>query len=177
MQHQLLNHKAGVALEARAARRGWQLDRAFLIDRQLRSRAAPPAPLVAAVRRLRIGRLLHAARLAVWLDIRPRRTALEPRDLVALSRNHSAQIGNLLQQLDHQQLQLSRRKIVNVLGKRHARKESDSRRLENLIIVPLPRLLPLLPKSPVSCEENRAPRTEGRDFRGESLLDEFSISK
>jgi hypothetical protein len=106
MRHQLLNHKAGVALETRAGRSRSQLDFAFLIDCQLRSRAAAPAPLLA--RRLRIGRLLHAARLAIRLDIRPRRTALEPRDLVALRRNPSAQTGHLLQRLDHQQLQLAR---------------------------------------------------------------------
>ena len=32
-------------------------------------------------------------------------------------------------------------------------------------------------ESPVSGEEYRAPRTEGRDFRGESLVDDFSISE
>jgi hypothetical protein len=145
MHYQLLNHKAGVALETRAGRSRSQLDFAFLIDCQLRSRAAAPAPLLA--RRLRIGRLLHAARLAVRLDIRPTRTTLKPRDLIALRRNRSAQIGNLLQQLHYQQLQLAGRKTVNVLGQRHTRRESDSRRLENLIIVPLPRLLPLLRES------------------------------
>src|SRR5580704_12191776 len=152
MQHQLLNHKAGVALETRAGRRCGQLDFAFFIDRQLGPRAAAAAPLVDAAHRLWIG-LLHAARFAVRLDLRPRRTALEPCDLVALRRNRSAQIGHLLQQLHHQQLQLGRRKSVNVLGQRHARRESDSRRFENLIIVPLPRLLPLLPTEEVTMSK------------------------
>src|SRR5271156_2335262 len=35
----------------------------------------------------------------------------------------------------------------------------------------------LAAKSPVSGEECRTPRTEGRDFWGESPLDEFSISE
>jgi hypothetical protein len=98
MQHQLPNHKAGVALEARAARRCWQFDRAFLIDRQLRSLLPRRRRSLRPCGGFGSGRLLHAARLAVWLDIRPRRTALEPPDLVALRCNRSAQTGNLLQQ-------------------------------------------------------------------------------
>jgi hypothetical protein len=35
----------------------------------------------------------------------------------------------------------------------------------------------LAAKSPISSEEYRATRAEGRDFRGESPLDEFSISE
>jgi amidase len=89
---------------------------------------------------LRIGRLLHAARL----DIRPRRPALQPCDLVALGRNRSLQFRYLLQKLHYQALQLGRRQTVNILGQRHARKESDSPRLGNLIIIPTPPLLPLL---------------------------------
>ena len=44
--HQVLHHEAGVALEAGAGRRRGDLDVAFLVDRQLRTRAAPPAPLL-----------------------------------------------------------------------------------------------------------------------------------
>ena len=42
----------------------------------------------------------------------------EERDLVALRRNPSAQIGHLLQQLHHQQLQLGRRKTVRPASRR-----------------------------------------------------------
>src|ERR1700674_1930472 len=79
---------SGSMLEAEEAR---------LVDRQLRTRAATPAPLLGTARPLRIGRLLHAARLAVRLDVRSARPALEPRDLVTLSRNRSAQVCHLCQ--------------------------------------------------------------------------------
>src|SRR5271167_227321 len=88
--------------------------------------------------------LLHAARLAIRFDVRPTRSALEPRDLIALGRNRSLQCRHLFQKLQNQVLQLGRRQTVNILRRRHAHKESDSRRLVNLIIIPLPRLLPLL---------------------------------
>src|ERR1700691_4082642 len=44
--HEVLHHEAGVAFEARACRRCGHLDLAFLIDRQLRARAAASAPLL-----------------------------------------------------------------------------------------------------------------------------------
>jgi hypothetical protein len=56
---------------------------------------------------------------------------------------------HLLQKPQYQALQLGRRQTINILGQRHAHKESDSRRLENLIIIPMPRLLPLLPFGPL----------------------------
>src|ERR1700735_5414327 len=98
--------------------------------------------------RLRTVRLLHAARLAIRFDVRPTRPALKPRDLVALGRNRSLQCRHLFQKLQNQVLQLGRRQTVNILKRRHAHKESDSRRLENLIIIPMPRLFPLYLRLP-----------------------------
>src|SRR5271170_7369547 len=87
--------------------------------------------------------MIDATIVAIRFDIRPTRSALEPRDLVAPGRNRSLQCRHLFQKLQNQVLQLGRRLTVNILRRRHAHKESDSRRLENLIIIPMPRLLPL----------------------------------
>jgi hypothetical protein len=89
---------------------------------------------------LRLGRLVHPA----GFDVRPPRPALEPGDLVALRRNYSPQFGHFFKQLQHQALQIARRKIIKVCRRRHSHKESDSCTLGNLIIVPPPRVLPLL---------------------------------
>jgi hypothetical protein len=59
-------------------------------------------------------------------------------------RNRSPQIGYVFQQLQHQTLEIGVRKAIEVCGRRHAGKESDSPRLGNLIIIPMPGLLPLL---------------------------------
>ena len=87
---------------------------------------------------------LLACSMPLGFDIRPRRPALEPCDLVALRRNRSLQFRHLFQKPEYQALQLGRRQTINILGQRHARKESDSPRLGNLIIIPTPRLLLLL---------------------------------
>ena len=77
-------------------------------------------------------------------DIRPARAAFEPRNLVALRRNRSPQLRHLFQQLQHQALEISVRKAVEVCGRRHAHNESDSCPLVNRKILPSPRVLPLL---------------------------------
>ena len=69
--------------------------------------------------RLRIGRPLHAARLAIRFDVWPTRSALEPRDLVALGCNRSLQCRHLFQKLQNQVLQL---------GRRQTRAEAESAR-------------------------------------------------
>ncbi len=143
---EILHHKARVSFEPPVGRRGIDADAPLLVDRQLRTRAAAPA-FLAAFRRLRLGRLLHAARLEVRfhirLDIRPHRGAFEPGDLVVFRHHRTPQIRVLRQSFQQQGLQLGARKTVDVLGQNHAQYQSDSRPAENLIIVPMPRLLPL----------------------------------
>jgi hypothetical protein len=68
----------------------------------------------------------------------------EPRNLVALRRNRSPQLRHLFQQLQHQALEISVGKAIEVCGRRHAHNESDSCPLGNRIILPSPRVLPLL---------------------------------
>src|SRR6266852_8978695 len=115
------------------------------MDCKLRPRAAPRAfPLAGASRWL--GPPLHAARL----QVRPTRPALEPRNLVAQSRHHSLQLNYLLPLLDNQALQLGVRQAVKIVRRRHTHLESDSRTLGNLIILPPPRLLPLLLHCPLT---------------------------
>jgi hypothetical protein len=48
----------------------------------------------------------------------------------------------------------SARQAVKIVGRRHARKESDSCRFGNLIIIPMPRVLPLLRRARVSIESS-----------------------
>jgi len=66
--------------------------------------AAAVAPLAFAGQRLRLGRILHAARL----DLRPTRSALQPDDLIAQRRYRLLQFGHLAPQRDHPRLQLGR---------------------------------------------------------------------
>ena len=119
--HQILHQITRVALETRA---GWRIDLelALLVDHQLRARAAAPA-LARPVRRLRLARLFHAARFDVRLDVRPTRPALQPGDLVTQRRDHSPKFRSLLEKLQHQALQLGRRKRVDVGRRRHSRIE------------------------------------------------------
>ena len=134
-----------VPLKREPWRRGCDLDDPLLIDRKFRAGVAP-RPSLAAGRRLRIGCLLHAARL----DVRPRRPALEPCDLVTQRRHHSVQLRQIFALLHHQALELGLRQAIKISGRRingrrHAHVESDLRRLGNLIIIPPPPpLLPLL---------------------------------
>ena len=77
-------------------------------------------------------------------------------DLVTLSRNRSAQLRHLCQKLQHQVLQLGRRQVLKIRGRRHTHLESDSRPFGNLIILPLPRVLPLLLQNVVIvCKHKR----------------------
>src|SRR6266481_8545894 len=144
---QILHHEARTAFEARARRWGHG-DGPLLVDRKLRPRAPSRALPLATSQWLRLSPPLHAARL----DVRPTRPALEPRNLVAQQRYHSLQLDYLLPLLDNHAFQLGVRQAVNILGRRHAHNESDSRRQRNLIILP-PRLLPLLLKGTVSLWE------------------------
>ena len=139
--HQILHHETRVAFEAGAARWCGDFDGPFLVDRKLRPRTAPSAALIAGTpRRLRLGRLLHAARL----DVRPTRTALQPGNLIAQRRNHSLQLNHLFPLLHNQALQLGVRQTVKIRGRRHSQNESNSRPPGNRKIIP-PRVLPLLP--------------------------------
>src|ERR1700683_2662088 len=72
------------------------------------------------------------------------RPAFEAGDLVALRCNRSPQLGHFFKQLQHQALQITQRKIIKVCRRHHSNKESDSCIPGNLIIIPPPRLLPLL---------------------------------
>jgi hypothetical protein len=56
-------------------------------------------------------------------------------------RHHSLLLDDLPPLLDNQAFQLGWRQAVKIVGRRHTHKESDSRRLGNLIITPPP-LLP-----------------------------------
>ena len=148
--HQILHHEARVALEAGAARRRRHFDRPFLMDRKLRPRAASRTLLVAAApRRLRLGPSFHAARL----EVRSRRPALKPRNLVPQRRYHSLQLDHLLPLLDNQALQLGVRQAVQIIGRRHAQNKSDSHPPVNRIIIP-PRVLPLLRSKPVRLRKS-----------------------
>jgi hypothetical protein len=120
--HQILREEARVAFETRAGRPIGR-KRALLVDRQLRSRPAAPAARAMFFRRLRLGRLVHSARL----DIRPARPALQPRDLVTLRSNSSLKLRHFLQQLQHQALQLGGAKGVDVRRRRHSPNESENR--------------------------------------------------
>ena len=138
--HQILHHEIRVAFEAGAARRCGDFDGPFLVDRKLRPLAALfRGSLTVGRRRLRLGRLLHAARL----DVRPTRTALEPGNLVAQRRNHSLQLDHLFPLLHNQALQLGVRQTVKIPGRRHSQNEFDLRPPENCKIIP-PLVLPLL---------------------------------
>src|SRR5271169_253663 len=89
--HQILNQEARVAFETRPGRRvGIEL--ALLINGQLRARAPAPPALARRVRRLRLARLLHAARLDVRLDVRTPRAAFQPRNLVTERTNRAPKL-------------------------------------------------------------------------------------
>ncbi len=128
--HQILHQEARIAFETRARRR-IGLQRPLLINDHLRARAAAPPALARRVRRLRLARLFHAARLDVRLDVRPTRPALQPRDLVTQRRDRSPKLRSLLQKLQHQALELGRRKRVDVRQRRHSPIESENRRFGN----------------------------------------------
>src|SRR5207248_185044 len=105
----------------------------LLVDRKLRPRAASwTFPVARASRGFRLGPPLHAARL----DVRPTRTALQPGDLIPQRRHQSLKLDQLFPLLDDQAFQLGGWQTVQVIGRRHAKNESDSRRSGNLIIIP-----------------------------------------
>jgi hypothetical protein len=64
----------------------------------------------------------------------------EPGNLITKSRHHPLQVADLPPLLDHQALELSIRQWSRSSGGGNADKDTDSRRLGNLIIVPRPRL-------------------------------------
>jgi hypothetical protein len=71
------------------------------LDAGPRCRLAAP-PTLAALRRLRRGPSLHAARLDVGSALQ----AFQPRDLLALPGDHTLELGNLTQQLHDELMQL-----------------------------------------------------------------------
>src|ERR1019366_9646189 len=115
---QILHEETGIAFETRAGR-GRDLKLALLMDRQLRARGAAPTALARRVRRSRLARLFHAARLDVRLDVRPSRATLQPCDLVAKRSNRSLKLRPLFQELQHQTLEFGKRKRVDVRRRRH----------------------------------------------------------
>jgi hypothetical protein len=93
---QILDEETGMAFETRAER--WRdLKLSLLMDRQLRARGAVSTALARRVRRSRLARLFHAARLDVRLDVRPSRATLQPCDLVAKRSNRSLKLRPLFQ--------------------------------------------------------------------------------
>ena len=114
--HQVLHHVAGGALQARTKRRGLHRDDALLVDMKLVPRAAAPA-LGRPLRRLRLGGLLHAARLHIRLDIGAAWAALQPRNLVPQRRDRSLHIRHFRQSLQEQVLQFGGRQAVNIVGR------------------------------------------------------------
>ena len=114
--HQVLHHVARGALQARAKRRRLDRDDALLVDNEFVARAAAPA-LDRTLRQLRLGGLLHPARLDIGFDIGPPRAALQPRNLVPQRRDRSLHIRHFRQSLQEQVLQFGSRKAVNIVGR------------------------------------------------------------
>ena len=111
--YQILHHETRVAFEAGAPRRE-QCDGPFLVNRKLRPRTTSRAlPLATASRWLWLGPPLHAARL----QVRPTRSALESRNLVAQRRHHSLQLDYLLPLFDNQALQFGMGQAVKIIGR------------------------------------------------------------
>jgi hypothetical protein len=136
-QHQILDQEVLVAVEPRAGRhRGAQHP---LLDRHARLHLAAAAA-GAVARWLRLGRLLHAARLDRWPALQP----LEAGDLLALRRHPPLEFRHLAQQLDNQRLQLGRRKRVGVCGRDHAPDGIRPAATWEGQAAPLPQVLPLL---------------------------------
>src|SRR5215510_14151900 len=118
------------------------------MNRKLRPRAASWTLLVAGTpRRPRLGPSFHAARL----EVRPRRPALKPRNLVPQRRYHSLQFDHLLPLFDNQALQRGVRQAVQIIGRRHAHNESDSHPPVNRIIIP-PQVLPSYRNGPQAID-------------------------
>lgn len=141
-QHQVLHDETRMALAARA-RRHRHRDDPLLVDDQLR-RLAAAAPLPAlGRRRLRLARLLHAARL----DRRPALQPLQPRDLIALLAHRPPQCRHRRQQPGDQRFQLGVRQTIKIGKRRHPQNESEIRFRRNRKIAPTPGLLPLLRNS------------------------------
>ena len=113
-QHQILHQEVLIALELRAGRhRGPQHPR---LDRHPRHHLAAAATATVVAWRLRLGRLLHPARL----DRRPALQSLEAGDLLALRRYSPLEFRHLAQQRADQRLQLGQRQRVRVGGRDHA---------------------------------------------------------
>src|SRR5260370_11885622 len=72
-------------------------------------------------------------------------------------RHAALKLDDLFPLLDNQALQLGGRQAIKIAGRRHAHKESDSRRLGNLIIIPMPRVLPLSPENAWSGSDSKPP--------------------
>src|ERR1700737_1939372 len=77
--------------------------------------------MLAVARRLRLRRIVHAARFDVGTALE----ALQARDFVALLRRYALQIGDLAEQPDHQSLELGRRQAVNFNRGNHSQVESE----------------------------------------------------
>ena len=138
-QHQVLHDETRMALAARA-RRHRHRDDPLLVDDQLRRLAAAPLPGLGR-RRLRLARLLHAARP----DRRPALQPLQPRDLITLPANRPLQRRHLRQQPGDQRFQLGVRQTIKIGRQRHPQNESEIPFRRNGKIAPTPGLLPLLP--------------------------------
>ena len=102
-QHDVLHHEILVALEPRA-RRNLRLED-LLLDADPWCRLASATPTAAFATGFWRSAVLHAARLDPW----PALQSLQPRNLLAQLRYHALLLAILLQQLQHQQLQLGRR--------------------------------------------------------------------
>jgi hypothetical protein len=136
-QHQILHEKVLVTAELRAGRH--RRGQHPLLDSHPRLHLATATTLGAA-RRLRLGRLLHAARLDHWPALQP----LEAGDLLALRRDRPLELRHLAQQRAHQSLQLGQRQRVRISGRHHASEGIRPAVTWEEQTAPSPQVLPLL---------------------------------
>ena len=141
-QHQFLHHEALVSLEPRP-RRHRRLD-GLLGDAGARHRLAAATPLARLARALRLGSLLHAARL----DARPALQPFEPRVLLAQLRGQPLLFRQFDQQLSDQRFELGQREGVDVGGRGHTELESSRSASGQAKSQPPPGLLPRLHRVP-----------------------------
>ncbi len=107
-QHEVLHHEILVALETRAGRHLRLEDPLLHADPWRRLAATTPPGSLA--RRLGRGPLLHPARLDPWAVLQ----SLQPRDLRAQLCDYALLLRILVQQRQHQLLQLGQRQAIDV---------------------------------------------------------------
>src|SRR5947209_17171842 len=116
-QHQILDDEGVVSFEPRARRHVHPEHLALDADPRYGLAAST---MLAMARRLRRRRIDHAA----WLDIGTAFQTLQSRDLLALLRHNTLQLGNLAKQFDDQGFEFGPRKVCEIARRGHALSES-----------------------------------------------------